>query len=259
MPCSPVGGADDVGEVPRGPRKSRKIAAPGHPASDRIRFEIATGLWSYYLVRGNFEAAAAEAARLAQIAARGDDRMTVRDFGTTQLSRPAVSSALAAASATQASRPGEDIQSMQVVTLRAAGTTALWLGRFADCASESYGSAWKDSATALPIDRSPPIWGPRRSAWSHRNWPCDDRPRAPPSGTGNSPTRSCNILRERTTRSTIASRSRSRAGSSSSSGELAGAAADASEPGRARDAPSACGTAGPGYSLRRDRSSVPCG
>jgi tetratricopeptide (TPR) repeat protein len=90
-------GADEVGQVYRNARAvSEKITVRDDPAIDLVRFEIAIGLWSHNLVRGNLVAAEVEAACLREIAERCGDR------------------------------------SMRVVSLRAAGTTELWLGRFAD-------------------------------------------------------------------------------------------------------------------------------
>ena len=40
----------------------------------RLRFEVAIGLWSHYLVRGDLEAAGSEATRPREIAGLGDDR-----------------------------------------------------------------------------------------------------------------------------------------------------------------------------------------
>ena len=90
-------GAVEVGQAYRNARAvGEALTAPDYAAIDRLRFEIAIGLCSHNLVRGELAAANAEAARLRDIAKRGDDL------------------------------------SMRVVALRGAGTTALWFGRFAD-------------------------------------------------------------------------------------------------------------------------------
>jgi tetratricopeptide (TPR) repeat protein len=88
-------GADEVGQVYRNARAvSEKITVRDDRAIDLVRFEIAIGLWSHNLVRGNLVAAEVEAACLGDIAEKCGDR------------------------------------SMRVVALRATGTTELWLGRF---------------------------------------------------------------------------------------------------------------------------------
>jgi tetratricopeptide (TPR) repeat protein len=90
-------GAEEVGQNYRMAKKiEEKLTAQDDAAIDQLRFEIAIGLWSHNLVRGKLDQANNEAATLREIAGRRDD------------------------------------QSMWVVALRASGTTALWLGRFAD-------------------------------------------------------------------------------------------------------------------------------
>lgn len=90
-------GARDVGETYQHARALEgKLVGHDGPLIDRLRFEVAIGLWSHNLVRGDLESAEAESAWLREIAGR------VRDLST------------------------------RVVALRAAGTTALWLGRFSD-------------------------------------------------------------------------------------------------------------------------------
>jgi tetratricopeptide (TPR) repeat protein len=94
-------GADEVGQMYRSARAvAEKIMVCDDSALERLRFEVAIGLWSHHLVRSDMKTASAEVARLLEIAARHADL------------------------------------SMRVVALRASGTTALWLGRFVDAERE---------------------------------------------------------------------------------------------------------------------------
>ncbi len=94
-------GAPEVGQAYRNALEfGEKIPVGDEPAVDRLRFEVGIGLWSHSLVHGDLQEASAVVLRLREKADRTKD------------------------------------QSMRVVALRAAGTTALWLGRFADAQRE---------------------------------------------------------------------------------------------------------------------------
>ncbi len=90
-------GAKDVGKAYTEARNvEEKLVIEDEAAIDLLRFEVGIGLWSHKLVRGDLQGAGAEAARLTDLATRASD------------------------------------PSMRIVALRAAGTTAFWLGRFVD-------------------------------------------------------------------------------------------------------------------------------
>lgn len=115
-------GDRDVGSAYRIARTvDEGLLAPDPRMVAPLRFEVAIGLWSHYLVRADFSRAQAEVARLRHLASREGDH------------------------------------SMRVVALRAAGTTDFWLGRFADaerhlgqCLDElGDGSAYRPYSTDL--------------------------------------------------------------------------------------------------------------
>jgi tetratricopeptide (TPR) repeat protein len=121
-------GDDDVGAAYAAARSfEQRLIGESAPVDEatlaRLRFEVGIGLWSHKLVRGRLRSAKLEANTLADIAGRTED------------------------------------PSMGVVALRASGTTAFWLGQFADAERDlrtclarlSKGSDYQPFATDLGV------------------------------------------------------------------------------------------------------------